>query len=424
MTKNLSPLMVAFITVAVDMLGFGIVVPILPRYAERFQHAVSPALQGLTIGLLMASFSMVQFFFAPVWGKLSDRIGRRPVLLIGLSGSVLAYLLFAFASSVESLTLLFAARIGQGLCGATISTAQAVIADCTPAEERARGMALVGLAFGIGFTFGPVIGALAVGSEEAGLSLGAPGMTPGLVAAGISLAAFLFAFLRMPETNHPGARPAGRRIFDLDGFRYALGNPITALPILTFFVAVLAFGQFEGTLSRLTKDVLGFTDRQNFYTFFYIGVLLMVAQGLIVRKLVRRTGEVAMVVAGIAGMLVGMAGLGIVAVNGSMILGVIALTLTTVGFSSLTGPANALVSRAADPRRQGEVLGVAQSCGAVARIIGPLMGNLVYGGQAAARYHWPYFIAAALLAVALALALRLKAPAAAPDEVVPATVVE
>src|SRR5262245_11163704 len=162
--KSASPLLIAFLTVAIDMLGFGIVVPLLPRYAQRFQH-VPPELQGLTIGLVMACFSMVQFVFAPVWGKLSDRIGRRPVLLIGLSGSVISYTLFAFAGSAGSLALLFAARIGQGLCGATISTAQAVIADCTAQEERGRGMALIGLAFGIGFTFGPVIGAFAVGAD-------------------------------------------------------------------------------------------------------------------------------------------------------------------------------------------------------------------------------------------------------------------
>lgn len=398
--------MTAFLTVAIDMLGFGIVVPLLPRYAERFQHEVPAGLQGLVIGLLMASFSLVQFFFAPIWGRLSDRVGRRPVLLIGLSGSVVAYLMFAWAGQIGSLALLFAARIGQGLCGATISTAQAVIADCTRPEERARGMALIGLAFGVGFTFGPVIGALAVSGDPKALS-----PAPGLAAAGICLVGFLFGFFRMPETLRPGSGSAARRIFDLDGFRHAFSTPAVLLPIATFFVALVAFGQLEGTLARMTQDVLGFTDAQNFWTFFYIGLVLMVAQGLVVRQLVHRVGEVRLVQAGAASMLLGMATLGLGAQFASFPLSFFGITFSVLGFSSLTGPTTSLVSRNADPKRQGEILGVAQSCGAVARIVGPLLGNVIYGGSAGARHALPYALSAALLAGALAFAFRLRAPA-------------
>lgn len=403
--RQRSPLLVAFFTVAIDLLGFGIVVPLLPRYGERFQQAIPADLQGLVVGLLMSSFSMVQFLFAPVWGKLSDRYGRRPILLIGLSGSVLAYLLFAYATWAESLALLFAARIGQGLCGATISTAQAVIADCTPPAGRAKGMALIGAGFGIGFTFGPVLGALTVSSDPTALS-----PLPGLVAASICLCGFLFAFFQMPETLRPGSGSAARRLFDLDGFRFAFGSTSVLVPLLVFCTAVLAFGQYEGTLARLTKDVLSFTDRDNFFVFAYIGLLLMFAQGVLVRRLVPIWGEVVLVRAGLLLLLLGMLGTGLTDRTESLWLFLAAQAATVVGFSFLTSTSQALISRSTAPARQGEILGVTQSCGAIARIIGPLLGNVVYGGTMGSRHKLPYFLSALLLAAALVMASRLRQP--------------
>ena len=155
-------LAVIFLTVFIDLLGFGMVIPLLPIYARQFTTDES----GLLIGVLMASFSVMQFLFAPIWGRLSDRIGRRPVILIGLTGSVVFYALFGFATVLKDITLLFIARIGAGVAGATIPTAQAYIADSTTLESRAKGMALIGAAFGLGFTFGPLFGYLAVPSGQ------------------------------------------------------------------------------------------------------------------------------------------------------------------------------------------------------------------------------------------------------------------
>ena len=174
-TTPRSALLIVFLVVFIDLLGFGIVLPLLPLIgdvylADYFPGGKSSAQGGAVLGLLMSSFSLMQFIFAPIWGRVSDRIGRRPILLIGLAGSVVFYALFGFAAGMPqeraglALTLLFAARIGQGIAGATIATAQAVIADCTTPEKRRHGMALIGAAFGIGFTFGPLIGAARSGS--------------------------------------------------------------------------------------------------------------------------------------------------------------------------------------------------------------------------------------------------------------------
>src|SRR5688572_24308754 len=160
-TYRKASLFVVFLTVFIDLLGFGMVLPLLPLYGKSFaaRHAFSDSEVGWIVGLLMASFSAMQFLFVPVWGRLSDRWGRRPVLIIGLAGSTLFYGLFGLATAWQSLTGLFAARIGAGIAGATIATAQAYIADVTTKERRARGMALIGAAFALGFTLGPMLGA-------------------------------------------------------------------------------------------------------------------------------------------------------------------------------------------------------------------------------------------------------------------------
>ncbi|MEE2706014.1 MAG: MFS transporter, partial [Planctomycetota bacterium] len=155
-TTSKSSLLVIFLTVFIDLLGFGIVLPLLPIYADDFATEKSIGNAGWLIGGLMAIFSVMQFFFAPIWGRLSDRIGRRPVLMIGLSGSVVFYTLFGVATVMKDMTLLFVSRIGAGIAGATIPTAQAYIADSTSLKDRPKGMALIGMAFGLGFTFGPL----------------------------------------------------------------------------------------------------------------------------------------------------------------------------------------------------------------------------------------------------------------------------
>jgi MFS family permease len=284
-----------------------------------------------------------------------------------------------------------------------------VIADCTPPEQRARGMALIGMAFGIGFTVGPLIGAFTASNE-----LNAPpSALPGFVAAGICLVGFLLAVVLLPETLQLAeASASGRRVgpirwFDTRQLRWVLTHPPVAVPLFTFFLAVVGFAQFEATFARFTKDILRFTDNENFWIFLYIGAVLTVAQGALVRRLVPTIGEVRMMIGGLALMLLGLTGIGLAAEHPSLSLVLLVVALAVVGFAALTPSVQALISRRSSAAHQGEVLGINQSASAIARIIGPVMGNSLYGAQSGS-HQVPYFVSACLLAVALALAVSMR----------------
>jgi MFS family permease len=418
-----SALLIVFLVVFIDLLGFGIVVPLLPRYAADFLEPLLPGAaaagtRGAILGVLMASFSAMQFVFAPLWGQLSDRIGRRPILVLGLAGSVVSYLLFGIASSwgregfqQAGLILLFVSRIGAGIAGATIATAQAVIADTTTPERRSRGMALIGAAFGIGFTFGPLLGfaALWFWPEQLG--------SPGYVAAALSLLALVLALVLLPETWRPGTTAAHRRWLDWRSLQTALHTPTVGLLVLTSFLAIFAFANLEATLSLFTKNGLQFEDRANFLVFAFIGLVLMLAQGGLYQMLARRgVRETTFILTGASFMglgFAGLAGVGLLAgeessKGGDMLLGVflLAVAVTVIGFALLTPSVQALISRRSDPAKQGEILGVNQSAAALARILGPFIGLALYSRPPAQVL--PYALAAGLLGVVFLLSLRVR----------------
>jgi MFS transporter, DHA1 family, tetracycline resistance protein len=418
-------MLIVFLVVFIDLLGFGIVLPLLPLYGKHFVEplfAGGPESRagGAVVGLLMASFSAMQFVFAPIWGRTSDRVGRRPILLIGLVGSVIFYALFGYVSDMWSeasvaaraLTLLFIARIGAGISGATISTAQAVIADCTTPERRKHGMALIGAAFGIGFTFGPLIGAgaLKLFPDHLGVT--------GYVAAGLSFVALAIAIAILPETRRFGETSAARRKwFDTQAIRTALANPAVAPVVWTFFLATLGFASFEVTLSLLNRDALGLQPDSNFLVFAYVGFVLMLAQGVLYRRLANKVSEPTFMAAGMALMGCGVLSLGGVTLVAGQSQGeqvpawlfawtLVSLTLAVVGFALLTPSAQALVSRRSDPERQGEVLGVNQSAASMARILGPIFGLTLYGLTPS--HLLPYVFGGILLLAMLPLVPRIR----------------
>ena len=392
-------LLIVFLTVFIDLLGFGMVLPLLPIYAKSFgvdEH-------GLTLGLLMSSFSAMQFLFAPMWGRLSDRIGRRPVLMIGLAGSTTCYALFGVATLRHSLALLFAARMGAGIAGATISTAQAYIADSTTLKTRARGMALIGAAFGLGFTFGPLLGAAALLFAASPEDVGASPW-PGYVAAGLSGLALLLAAVMLPESLRKESAPAQRTLFDLSSLKTAMAIPSIGLLLLTSFISVLSFGSFETTISLLLKgEKAGFqyTLAEVLYYFAFIGLVLTVAQGFLVRRLATRISETALATAGTLVSTVGFVCLAIASVRGEIAWLAVATIIEVTGFALVTPSLNSLISRRSDPAKQGGILGVAQSAGSLARIAGPLLAMPLFFVSPAA----PYWVACGLMIASLMMVL-------------------
>lgn len=399
-----TPLAIIFVTVFIDLLGFGIVLPLLPRYAKAFDA------MPWELGLLMASFSAMQLVFAPIWGGISDRIGRRPVLLIGLAGSTISYAAFGYVTTLGAtgtmfglavLPWLFLTRIGAGIAGATIPTAQAYIADCTSRENRTKGMALIGAAFGIGFTFGPLIGAAFV-SDEAG---GPPSPMAGYVAAILSGCAFLWALAKLPESLTEGtSEQAGK--FHLRHIGAAFGSAAIAMMMLTIFVTTCAFAQFESTLSLLT-DALGESDRDNFIIFAYVGLVLTISQGGLVRQLSTRMAPQKLALGGTAVMIVGLLLIGFAGMSGSVTQLYVVLPIAVVGFSAVTPSLQAMLSLKTSADKQGEVLGLGQSMSALARIAGPVIGMLLLG-EDKEHVEWPYWCGAAMMGVGLLLVALLR----------------
>jgi DHA1 family tetracycline resistance protein-like MFS transporter len=469
---NKTTLLIVFLTVFIDLLGFGIVLPLLPRYAAWFNAS------NMQLGLLMASFSAMQFLFAPMWGALSDRIGRRPILILGLCGSSVSYGLFGFVSSygrdvaflgLSSLAWLFITRIGAGIAGATISTAQAVIADCTGPENRGKGMAMIGAAFGIGFTFGPLVGAAAV-SDSASVALDdeqfavvskwdddsslvtpslfleemqriaplddanreaiadllsaplpraelkqrllePPSGLPGYIAGALSAFALLLAAAKLQESRpaEVRTRQVTRRSFRLNAVLRHLSTPKFSIILFAIFITTFGFAQFESTLALLTRK-FGYSSRWNFLLYAYVGFVLSIGQGMLVRRLLPRIGERRMALVGVALMtigfvMIGITGAGIIPPKSLWSI----LPVLVIGFSAVTPSLSSLLSQAASRDEQGEVLGTGQSLSSLARILGPLIGIQLLGVSAS----MPYFLGACLILSGGALILLLpRSPAA------------
>ncbi|HHC07683.1 MAG TPA: MFS transporter [Actinobacteria bacterium] len=350
--------------VALDLLGFGIIIPILPLYAAEF--GADPP----TIGLLLAAYSLAQLVFAPVWGRLSDRVGRKPVLVVTLVGSAVGSLVLALAGSV---VILFVGRIVDGVSGASVAVARAVVADTADEAARPRLMGLLGAAFGVGFVLGPALGGLA----------GLFGQrVPFLIAAVIAAGNAVVTWRRLPETRSrtPAMVPTGLRAFR------EVGDGVAPLIVLSF-VAVAAFSLFESTFALLAAERLALTTPAVSGIFALVGLVLVATQAGLVGPMSRRFSELALVGIGL-GLDVG----GFLAVAmGTSWLGLgLGVVLLAVGQGLATPAISSVIAGRAPTGRAGAVLGIHQSAGGLARVVGPVVGGVLYAVGAA----MPYFTAA------------------------------
>lgn len=373
-------LLVIFLTVFIDLIGFGIVLPLLPKYSEKF------GAHGYQIGLIISSFSVMQFFFAPMWGRLSDRIGRRPVLLISNAGSAISYALFAFAATVSGtsgLLLLLASRVFAGVCGANLSVASAYIADVTTHENRSKGMGMIGMAFGLGFILGPAIGAFSAAS------FGLPG--PGWVAsafcaANFVLGCFILVESRKRTSEHAPARPK------LEQWLHTLRQPKLALLITLFFLATFCFTCFESTLPLLLDKRFRYDEKHVGYLFAFCGVVAAIVQGGAIGRLVKRFGESQLIFGSI--LVVGVS-LAIIPFAPNLAALLFSLGLFSAGSGINRAPTMGMISMNSPAAEQGATLGVAQSAGTLARIVGPVFATSLYGIHAPL----PYLICAGVAMV-------------------------
>lgn len=362
---NKKALLVIFFTVFIDLIGFGIIIPLSPYLARKF------GADALDVGLLMAIYSAMQFLFSPFWGQLSDRIGRRPVILISLIGAGLSYLGFAFA---DSLFMLYVARAFAGLFGANISTAMAYIADVTPKEERSKGMGLIGAAFGLGFVMGPFLGGF---FGQVGKSLGEmPPFGenfPALIAAGICFSNVLLAFFVLKESLK--SRAAEKRVSRWSRFAGAIKNPNLAALYGMFFLCSLAMANMEAASFLYVKDKFDWGLTKASYGFAYIGILMVFTQGYLVRKLLPKWGEKRTL---ITGMFLFCFGLTYIGFAENIWALAVAFTLLAFGNGFIHPSINGSISLAASAKEQGIVMGVNQSLASMGRIIGPILGGWLY----------------------------------------------
>lgn len=406
-----TPLAIIFLITFIDLLGFGIVIPIIPSYAEAGFGA-----SDVMVGFVVASFSFSQLLFTPIWGRLSDRFGRRPILLFGLALTVVSYLMFGLAHSLE---MLIASRLLAGIGGANISAAQAYISDVTRPEERARGMGLIGAAFGLGFVFGPFIGGALVGYGH---------QVPGFAAAAISAVAFVTALIALPESlrrgaaapatadaaahagshagahagshagAHAGAHAAPVSSFSTRQLIDALTRPRIGILLVLFFLITFGYANIYATFPMISTRQYGFSEREVGYLFGFIGVIGAITQGGLIRALSTRYDERLLF---LVGALLTSAGLAAIPYAGGTLLLLVVLAVLSLGTGVMTPSCLSMISRHADERQQGGVLGINQALGALARVLGPIWGAFAFD---AFGVPWPFLTGGIVLFVVVLLA--------------------
>ena len=358
--KSKTGLSLIFLTVFIDLLGFGILIPILPSFAIK-ELGVDEA----AVGIAIAIYSFVQFIFNPILGRLSDRHGRKPVIVMCLLINALGYVIFAFTSSY---LILLVSRIVAGVGGSSIAVAQAYIADVTTKETRSKGMGLIGSAFGLGFVFGPLIGGFL---SKLGY------METGLGAAAFSFIAFIVTMILLPESHLDRSEfvETKRKIFNTDAILKAFKNPNLAILISLFFILTFSFANIYGTFALLGLQVYGFTDLQNGYMFGIVGLSSALVQGGLIGPLTKFLGKKKIL---ILGSFLIMVTLAIIPYAGNFLWLAVDSIILSFGTGMLQPTLLSLISEVASNTEQGITLGVNQSLSALARMFGPLWGGFAF----------------------------------------------
>ena len=358
--KTKASLSIIFVTVFIDLLGFGLLIPILPTFASK-----ELLISDFEIGIIVAVFSLMQFIFNPIIGSYSDKIGRRPIILVTLLLTSISYIIFSFSTSFM---ILFLSRVLAGFGGSNIAVAQAYIADVTTEKDRTKGMGMIGAAFGLGFVFGPMLGGILseYGYEVVGYS-----------AAGFSFLAFLFAtiFLKESLVKKEKEVKINYNVFSPSLYKTLLSDKRMGYFVLVYFVIVFSMANIYGTFAILGFKVYNFTNKEIGYLFAVIGIVGAIVQGGLLRQLAKHVSDEKLVLTGIFFMMIGLTGLpygfnftGVAIIGGLLAIGTGILQPTILG----------LVSREANADNQGSVLGLNQSLASLARVLGPLWGGLAY----------------------------------------------
>ena len=376
-----SPLLPIFLIVFIDLLGFGLILPLLPFYAQSFGASEA------VVGLLIASYSLMQFVGAPILGRLSDKWGRRPVLLLSQFGTFVGFIILGVANT---LALLFVSRIIDGLSGANLSTAQAYIADVTDEKNRAKSFGLIGAAFGLGFILGPATGGWL---STYGFQV------PAFVAAGLSALTMVLTFFMLPEPAHKGSN--ARRAFSMAALKRALGNrAVNGLLAISFTFGV-AFTMFQTSFALFAASRFGYTEQQTGFVLAYVGFLSVIMQAVIVSRVVKKIGERQSLVISIAALALGLLLMSMVQTPLGLIL---VMPILSFGGGATTPVLTSLITKSVDRAEVGGMLGISTSVDSLSRIIAPIVGNALLAYNNAL----PSLLGAALLAIPLVLALQLR----------------
>lgn len=392
---------ILFLTVFLYLLGFGILIPLIPHLSLDLGATSTQA------GLLMATYSLMQFVFAPFWGKLSDQLGRRKIILICLAMEVIAYVGFAWARSIE---MLFVMRALTGFFGASLSTANAAMADITAQNQRSKGMALIGAAFGLGFVFGPAIGGgLSLLSESFSTEPFFRTTFVSLCVSGLFLITFVFAYFKFPETLSKENRNTNSSS-KLTVLFEKLKNPQLRPLILTFFLLTFAMASMEATLVYFMADRFAWTLRETSFGFAFIGIVLVITQGFLVRKLLPRLGEKKILIYCVPLFILGMA---LIAPAQNITILAISMTLIALGIGHANPSLTGAISLLSSDQEQGSSLGVTQSLSSLGRILGPAIGGFLYSLHPGAPFWLATFLG--LMAWAMIGIYRKQIPEKAKD---------